>query len=60
MAAKGLVAIGAETIILGCAGMAHHRPAIRDAVDLPLIEPSQAAAALAMGMLLEEVPFEDH
>jgi allantoin racemase len=59
-AAKGLVAMGAETIILGCTGMAHHRLAIRDAVGLPLIEPSQAATALAMGMLLGEGPSEDH
>jgi allantoin racemase len=60
VAAKGLAAMGAETIILGCTGMAHHRLAIRDAVDIPLIEPSQAATALAMGMLLGEGPFEDH
>ena len=58
-AARGLAAMGAETIILGCTGMAHHRPAVRDAVDLPLIEPSQAATALAMGMLLGEGAFED-
>jgi allantoin racemase len=60
VAAKGLAAMGAETIILGCTGMAHHRLAIRDAVDIPFIEPSQAATALAMGMLLGEGPFEDH
>jgi Asp/Glu/hydantoin racemase len=39
--------------------MAHHRPAIRDAVNIPVIEPSQAATALAMGILLGEGPFED-
>jgi allantoin racemase len=60
VASKELAAMGAETIIFGCTGMAHHRAAIRDAVDLPLIEPSQAAATLAMGMLLGEGPFEDH
>jgi Asp/Glu/hydantoin racemase len=58
-ASKGLAAMGAETIILGCTGMAHHRPAIRDAVNIPVIEPSQAATALAMGILLGEGPFED-
>jgi Asp/Glu/hydantoin racemase len=44
--------MGAETIILGCTGMAHHRAAVRDAVGLPVIEPSQAAAALAVGVVL--------
>jgi allantoin racemase len=57
-ASKGLAAMGAETIILGCTGMAHHRPAIRDAVDIPVIDPSQAATALAMGILLGEGPSE--
>jgi Asp/Glu/hydantoin racemase len=59
VASKGLAAMGAETIILGCTGMAHHRPAIRDAVNIPVIEPSQAATALAMGILLGEGPSED-
>jgi allantoin racemase len=53
-AAKELAAMGAETIVLGCAGMAHHRTAIGDAIGLPVIEPSQAATALAVGMLLTE------
>jgi Asp/Glu/hydantoin racemase len=53
-AAKQLGAMGAETIILGCTGMAHHRAAIRNAAGLPVIEPSQAATCLAVGMLLGE------
>jgi Asp/Glu/hydantoin racemase len=48
---KALAAMGAETLILGCTGMAHHQAAIRDAVGLPVIEPCQAAAALAIGLL---------
>jgi Asp/Glu/hydantoin racemase len=51
-AARDLVGLGAETLILGCTGMAHHATAIRDAVRLPVIEPSQAAAALAIGAVL--------
>jgi allantoin racemase len=47
-AGRELAAMGAETIILGCTGMAHHRTAIRDAVGLPVIEPVQAAAGLAL------------
>ena len=43
-----LVAAGAETIILGCTGMAHHRAAVEDAAGVPVIEPCQAAAGLAL------------
>jgi allantoin racemase len=54
-AGKDLAAMGAESLILGCTGMAHHQAAVRDAVGLPVIEPCQAAAALAVGMLLGEL-----
>ncbi len=53
-AGQTLAAMGAETIILGCTGMAHHRAAIRKAVGLPVIEPAQAAAGLAVSLLLGE------
>jgi allantoin racemase len=46
--ARELVALGAESVILGCAGMAHHRAAAEDACGVPVIEPSQAAAAQAI------------
>jgi allantoin racemase len=55
-AGRDLAAMGAETIILGCTGMAHHRMAVRDVVGLPVIEPAQAAVGLAMGMVLGESP----
>jgi allantoin racemase len=51
-AGNALAAMGAETIILGCTGMAHHRVAIQAAAGLPVIEPCQAAAALAVGLLV--------
>ena len=41
--ARELVALRAEAVILGCAGMAHHRAAAEDACGVPVIEPSQAA-----------------
>jgi allantoin racemase len=50
-AARALVAAGAETVILGCTGMAHHRAAVEDAGGVPVIEPCQAAAALALGVV---------
>ncbi len=53
-AGNQLAEMGAETIILGCTGMAHHQSAIRDAVGTPVIEPCRAAAALAVGLLLGE------
>ncbi|MGE0417499.1 MAG: aspartate/glutamate racemase family protein [Acetobacteraceae bacterium] len=55
-AAQALANAGAQTVILGCTGMAHHRPAIEDAVGLPVIEPCQAAAAAALGLVLTAGP----
>jgi allantoin racemase len=51
-AGRTLAAAGAETVILGCTGMAHHRAAVEDALGLPVIEPCQAAASLALGAVL--------
>ena len=53
-AARQLAEMGAETVILGCTGMAHHARAIRDAAGLPIIEPVQAAAAMAIGIVVAE------
>ncbi|HLJ05697.1 MAG TPA: aspartate/glutamate racemase family protein, partial [Acetobacteraceae bacterium] len=50
-AARQCVASGAATIILGCTGMAHHRTAVEDAVGVPVIEPCQAAAGIALSVL---------
>ena len=47
-AGQKAVQAGAETVILGCTGMAHHRHAIEQAIGVPVIEPCQAAAALAL------------
>ena len=47
-AGQQAVQAGAETVILGCTGMAHHRRAIELAIGVPVIEPCQAAAALAL------------
>jgi allantoin racemase len=50
-AGRELVAAGAETIVLGCTGMAHHRAAVEDAAGVPVIEPCQAAAGLALSVV---------
>lgn len=47
-AAKELVAMGAEAVILGCAGMAGHRDFAEDACGVPVIEPCQAAVTQAI------------
>jgi allantoin racemase len=54
-AGRELAGLGAETIILGCTGMAHHRAAVRDAAGLAVIEPAQAAAGLAVALVLGDV-----
>jgi Asp/Glu/hydantoin racemase len=47
-AARACVASGAGAVILGCTGMAHHRAAVESAVGVTVIEPCQAAVALAL------------
>ena len=39
---------GAQVLIMGCAGMAQYRREIEEATDLPVVEPCQAAVALAL------------
>ncbi len=43
---------GAETIILGCAGMAIHRAALADHLGIPVTDPVQAATSMAIGTVL--------
>jgi Asp/Glu/hydantoin racemase len=40
---------GADVIIMGCAGMARHRRPLEDALGVPVIDPTQAAVAMAIG-----------
>src|SRR5688572_1670344 len=37
----------ADVIVMGCAGMARYRKPLQDAVDIPVVEPTQAAVAMA-------------
>ena len=43
---------GADVLVLGCAGMTRHRRALEAALGLPVIDPTQAAAADALGAVL--------
>ena len=40
---------GADVIVMGCAGMARHRKPLQEAVGVPVVEPTQAAVAMAIG-----------
>jgi len=42
---------GADALIMGCAGMAAFRAEIEAATGLPVVEPCQAGAALALGQI---------
>ena len=43
---------GAQALILGCAGMAVHRARLEAALGVPVIDPTQAAVAMALGAVL--------
>ena len=42
---------GADVIVMGCAGMARHRSPLEAALGVPVIDPTQAAVAMAIGTL---------
>jgi len=40
---------GASVVVMGCAGMARYRKPLQDAIGIPVVEPTQAAVAMAIG-----------
>jgi Asp/Glu/hydantoin racemase len=40
---------GADVLVMGCAGMARYRERLQQAVGVPVVEPTQAAVAMAIG-----------
>jgi Asp/Glu/hydantoin racemase len=44
-----LAADGANSIVMGCAGMAQYRERVEQAAGVPVVEPTQAAVAMAIG-----------
>ena len=42
---------GADVLIMGCAGMASYRDTLEKETGLPVVEPSQAAVAMALGRI---------
>ena len=43
---------GAGAIVMGCAGMARHRRALEAELGVPVIDPTQAAVAMALATVL--------
>jgi allantoin racemase len=43
---------GAGVVVMGCAGMARHRAPLERALGVPVIDPTQAAVAMALGTVL--------
>jgi Asp/Glu/hydantoin racemase len=39
---------GAHVVVMGCAGMAQYRKPLEDALGVPVVEPTQAAAGMAI------------
>ena len=46
---RQLAADGANSIVMGCAGMAQYRDHVEQAAGIPVVEPTQAAVAMAIG-----------
>jgi allantoin racemase len=40
---------GADVVVMGCAGMARYRKPLQDQIGIPVVEPTQAAVAMAIG-----------
>jgi Asp/Glu/hydantoin racemase len=47
--ARALRDDGANSVVMGCAGMAQYRERVEQAAGIPVVEPTQAAAAMALG-----------
>jgi Asp/Glu/hydantoin racemase len=41
-----------DVVVLGCAGMAAHRAWLEQQLGIPVVEPTQAATAMAIGRTL--------
>jgi Asp/Glu/hydantoin racemase len=40
-----------DVLVMGCAGMARYRADLEEAVQIPVVEPTQAAVAMAIGRI---------
>ena len=44
--------MGAGAVVLGCAGMSGHRRRLEEELGIRVIDPTQAAVAMALGAVL--------
>ena len=44
----------ADVIVLGCAGLSAHRAKLENALGRPVVDPTQAAVAMALGAVLAQ------
>jgi Asp/Glu/hydantoin racemase len=49
--ARAVVAAGAEVVVLGCTGLSHVRSRLELALGVPVVDPCQAAASMALSVL---------
>jgi Asp/Glu/hydantoin racemase len=42
---------GADVVVMGCAGMARYRKPLQDEIGIPVVEPTQAAVAMALAQV---------
>jgi Asp/Glu/hydantoin racemase len=48
---------GADVLVMGCAGMAQFRAPLEESLGIPVVEPTQAATAMAVGRVrLNDAP----
>lgn len=50
-AARRLKALGADALVLGCAGMAPYKSMLRSTLNIPVVDPSVSAVAMAIGIV---------
>ena len=49
---RTLIGDGADAIVLGCAGMAVHQTRLEHELGVPVVDPTRAAVAMALGVVL--------
>jgi allantoin racemase len=49
--AERLKALGADVLVLGCAGMAPYKSLLRETFKMPVVDPSVSAVAMAIGIV---------
>jgi allantoin racemase len=47
---------GADVLVMGCSGMAYSRAELEETLQIPVVEPTQAAVAMAIGRIRLEWP----